>query len=133
MEPRRGWDTSASGAPSRTAWASAGSGAAYEARYPDGVRELEPLRLLALPLGSGDGRAPLPRGNGDPGWSRGPPWWFRCTTTARKAPGERDAGTRMDFQVAETVERPALHLAQTRGPWLAGERNGSMVIPPGRR
>ena len=31
-----------------------------------------------------------------------------------------------------TVERPALHVSQTRDAWLNGERNGSMVIPPGQ-
>jgi hypothetical protein len=47
------------------------------------------------------------------------------------APGERDAGTRMDFRVADRVDRPAFHFSQTRSAWLNGERNGSMVIPPG--
>jgi hypothetical protein len=37
----------------------------------------------------------------------------------------------MDFMVADQVERPAFHLAQTRGDWLGASRNETMVIPAG--
>jgi hypothetical protein len=49
------------------------------------------------------------------------------------AAGERDAGTRMEFILADEVAKPAFTLPLTRFAWLKGKTNGSMVIPPGER
>jgi len=103
---------------------------AYEARYPDGIRELSLSNFWLAHWAPGMDGHLFPEGTGilmEPGSAM----VVQMHYYGQEAPGERDTGTRMDFQLAESVERPALHFPQTRGTWLAGERNGSMVIAPG--
>lgn len=103
---------------------------AYEARYPDGVRELSRANWWLSHWAPGMDGHVFPEGTGimlEPGAGLVVQMHYYTVDT----PGEADAGSRLDFQVDDQVERPAFHLAQTRGAWLAGERNGSMVIPPG--
>lgn len=105
---------------------------AYEARYPSGVRELSRGNWWLAHWAPGMDGHRFPEGTGlrlEPGSAL----VVQMHYYTREAPGESDAGTRLDFQVASSVERPALHLAQTRNAWLVAERNGSMVIPPGER
>jgi hypothetical protein len=105
---------------------------AYEARYPDGVRELSLSNFWLSHWAPGMDGHRFPEGTGilvEPGSAL----VVQMHYYGLEAPGERDSGTRMDFQIAREVERPALHFPQTRNAWLAGERNGSMVIPPGER
>ena len=46
------------------------------------------------------------------------------------APGESDSNTEMHFQVAADVERPSINFPLSRGNWLSGKNNESMVVPP---
>ena len=46
------------------------------------------------------------------------------------APGESDSSTEMHFQVAADVERPSINFPLSRGNWLSGKNNESMVVPP---
>jgi hypothetical protein len=104
--------------------------AAYEARYPDGVRELARSSFWLAHWAPGMDGHVFPEGTGilmEPGSAL----VVQMHYYGRDAPGERDERTRLDFQVANEVERPAFHLPQTRNEWLGAERNRSMVIPPG--
>jgi hypothetical protein len=104
---------------------------AYEELHPNGIRELQQASFWLAHWAPGMDGHRFPEGTGirlDPGSAL----VVQMHYYGRAAPGERDAGTRMDFQVADHVERPAFHLAQTYNAWLAGERNGSMVIEPGQ-
>jgi len=47
------------------------------------------------------------------------------------APGESDEGTLMHFKLADAVDKPSINLPLTNNRWLYGERNDSMLIPPG--
>lgn len=103
---------------------------AYEARYPDGVRELDRGHFWLAHWAPGMDGHRFPEGTGirmDPGAVL----VLQMHYYSRHAPGERDAGTRVDFQLADRVERPALHFAQTFAPWLNSGQNRSMVVPPG--
>jgi hypothetical protein len=104
---------------------------AYEARYPDGVRELDRSAFWLSHWAPGMDGHHFPEGTGirvEPGSTL----VVQMHYYGAQAPGERDEASRMDFQVASQVERPAFHLAQTWGPWLGSESNGSMVISPWR-
>lgn len=105
---------------------------AYEARYPDGVRELNRASWWLAHWAPGmDGHA-FPQGTGirlEPGAGLVVQMHYYSVDS----PGEADTGSRIDFQVASEVEKPSFHFSQTYGPWLAGERNGTMVIPPGEK
>lgn len=104
--------------------------AAYEERHPDGVRELSRGNFWLAHWAPGMDGHVFPAGTGillEPGSGIVTQMHYY----SEDAPGETDVGSRLDFQVAASVERPAFHLAQTRNAWLAGERNGSMVIPAG--
>jgi hypothetical protein len=103
---------------------------AYEARYPDGVRELSRGNFWLAHWAPGMDGHVFPAGTGirlEPGSAL----VVQMHYYGGAAPGQRDAGSRIEFQTASSVERPAFHFSQTRGDWLAGERNGTMVIPPG--
>lgn len=103
---------------------------AYEARYPDGVEELLDGRWWLAHWAPGMWGNSFPEGTGilvEPGAVLA----VQMHYYTRDAPGEADAGTRLDFQVADRVERPAIHLPQSRNRWLYGEENGSLVVPPG--
>lgn len=104
---------------------------AYEARYPDGIRELRLANFWLAHWAPGMDGHHFPAGTGirmEPGSGL----VVQMHYYGGAAPGEPDAGTRMEFLIAADVKRPAFHFAQTRGDWLAGERNGSMVIEPGQ-
>ncbi|NNK64778.1 MAG: hypothetical protein HKO98_16375 [Gemmatimonadetes bacterium] len=106
--------------------------AAYEERYPDGVRELDRSNFWLAHWAPGMDGHVFPEGTGirvEPGTGLVVQMHYYSST----APGEKDVDTRLDFMVAETVERPAFHLAQTRGDWLASKRSGTMVIPSGTK
>jgi hypothetical protein len=103
---------------------------AYEAQHPGGIRELSLGSFWLAHWAPGMDGHEFPAGTGirlAPGGGL----VVQMHYYGGAAPGERDAGTRMDFRVADRVERPAMHFAQTRNVWLNGERTGSMVIPPG--
>jgi hypothetical protein len=103
---------------------------AYEARYPDGVRELSRGSFWLAHWAPGMDGHPFPEGTGillEPGAAL----VVQMHYYGGAAPGQRDAGSRIEFQVAESVERPAFHFAQSRPEWLGGERNRTMVIPAG--
>ena len=105
---------------------------AYEARYPDGVRELSRGNFWLAHWAPGMDGHVFPEGTGillEPGTGL----VVQMHYYAKEAPGERDAGTRLDFQVEREVDKPAFHLAQTRGDWLVAQRTGTMVIPPGEQ
>ncbi len=105
---------------------------AYEERYRDGIRELSRGSFWLAHWAPGMDGHELPEGTGmllEPGSIL----VVQMHYYSKEAPGERDAGSRLDFQIASAVDRPAFHLAQTRNRWLAGERTGSMVVPPGQQ
>jgi hypothetical protein len=103
---------------------------AYEAKYPDGVRELDRGTFWLAHWAPGMDGHTFADGTGirlEPGSAL----VVQMHYYAKDAPGERDAGGRLDFKTAATVERPAFHFSQTNSAWLAGERTGSMVVAPG--
>jgi hypothetical protein len=103
---------------------------AYEARYPDGVRELDRNSFWLAHWAPGMDGHQFPEGTGilvEPGAAL----IVQMHYYSADAPGQEDAGTLMDFRLARQVERPAFHFPQTRGDWLAAERNETMVIQPG--
>ena len=103
---------------------------AYEARYPDGVRELSRGNFWLAHWAPGMDGHVFPEGTGirmEPGSAL----VVQMHYYGGAAPGERDEGSMVDFMLAEQVERPAFHFPQTRGEWLVAERNRTMVIEPG--
>jgi hypothetical protein len=104
---------------------------AYEERYPDGIRELSLASFWLAHWAPGMDGHRFPAGTGIP-MDPGSAVVVQMHYYGLEAPGERDEGTRIDFQVAHEVERPAFHLPQTRNAWLVAERNGSMIIEPGQ-
>lgn len=105
---------------------------AYEAQYPDGVRELSRSTFWLAHWAPGMDGHTFPEGTGillQPGSAL----VVQMHYYGAQAPGERDANSLVEFKIARDVERPAFHLPQTYNPWLAGERNGSMVIEPGEK
>ncbi len=105
---------------------------AYEARYPEGLRELNRGSFWLAHWAPGMDGHVFPEGTGllvEPGSVL----VVQMHYYSLEAPGEQDVGSTIDFQVASAVERPAFHLPQTRNRWLAGEDNGSMVMPPGEQ
>lgn len=104
--------------------------AAYEERYPNGLREMSNSNHWLAHWAPGMDGHVFPEGTGirlDPGSGLVVQMHYYSET----APGESDIGTKLDFMVEAEVERPAFHLAQTRGDWLVSERSGTMVIPSG--
>jgi len=104
--------------------------AEYEATYPDGLRELDRASWWLAHWAPGMDGHVFPEGTGIP-VKPGGGMVVQMHYYSSTAPGEKDAGTAMDFMTAESVERPAMHLSQTRGEWLGGARNNTMVIPDG--
>jgi len=104
--------------------------AEYEARYPDGVRELNRASFWLAHWAPGMDGHTFPEGTG----IRLEPGTVLVTQMhyySRDARGEVDSGSRLDFQLASRVERPGFHFPQTKNEWLGGERNESMVVPAG--
>ncbi len=104
--------------------------AEYESRYPDGVREMNRANYWLAHWAPGMDGHVFPEGTGIR-MKPGSGLVVQMHYYGGAAPGEVDEGTRMDFMTADAVERPAFHLAQTRGDWLRARRNESMVIPAG--
>lgn len=111
---------------------------AYESRYPDGVRELNDGSWWLAHWAPGMWGYDFPEGTGirlEPGSVLAVQMHYYTGDAPGEytgdAAGEADAGTRLDFQVAEQVERPAFYLPQSRNKWLYAEENGSLVVPPG--
>ncbi len=105
---------------------------AYDERYPRGVRELSRGSFWLSHWAPGmDGYA-FPAGTGIR-MKPGSALVVQMHYYSRHAPGESDANTTLDFQLADDVERPAIHFPMTENDWLAGKRNGSMVVPPGEQ
>lgn len=103
---------------------------AYEARYPDGVRELSRGNFWLAHWAPGMDGHVFPEGTGilvEPGSAL----VVQMHYYSSDAPGQYDEGTRVEFQLADEVARPAFHLSQTRPEWLVAERNRSMLIEPG--
>ena len=106
--------------------------AAYEARYPDGLRELARANDWLAHWAPGMNGHVFPDGTGlrlEPGSGL----VVQMHYSASAGPGERDEGTHMEFMTAPRVEKPAVMFAQTRNDWLSGEDNGTMVIPAGEQ
>lgn len=106
--------------------------AAYEAKYPDGLREMSRANWWLAHWAPGMDGHVFPEGTGiriRPGSAI----VVQMHYYTKDAPNQTDADTRLDFQVASSVERPAFHLAQTFSPWLGSERNQTMVIPAGEQ
>ena len=102
---------------------------AYEARHPDGVAELSRGSFWLAHWAPGMDGHTFPEGTGIP-LEPGAALVVQMHYYSRHAPGEADQASRVDFQVAEHVERPAFHLPQTREAWLESDENGSMMVPP---
>jgi hypothetical protein len=105
---------------------------AYEARYPDGVQELNNGSFWLAHWAPGMFGNAFPEGTGIP-VEPGETLIVQMHYYSVEAPGEEDHGTTLEFQLADEVERPAFHLPQTDNRWLNGEGNGSMVIPAGEQ
>lgn len=102
---------------------------AYETRYPDGVTELDQNSFWLAHWAPGMDGHQFPDGTGilvEPGAAL----IVQMHYYSADAPGQEDAETLMDFQVASEVDRPAFHFPQTRNDWLNAQRNESMIIEP---
>lgn len=105
---------------------------AYEARYPDGLRELSRGNFWLAHWAPGMDGHTFPDETGirmEPGSALVAQMHYYT----RDAPGQSDRDSRLEFALADRVERPAFHLAQTRNDWLNAEENGTLVVPPGKR
>ncbi|MGI9625674.1 MAG: hypothetical protein ACR2QM_02460 [Longimicrobiales bacterium] len=106
--------------------------AAYEAEYPNGVRELANGNYWLAHWAPGMFGQAFPEETGilmEPGGAL----VVQMHYYSADAPGESDAGTKLAFQTAESVARPAFHFQQTSNEWLDARENGSMVIPVGEK
>ncbi len=104
--------------------------AAYEQKYPNGLRELSSSNHWLAHWAPGMDGHVFPEGTGIR-LEEGAGLVVQMHYYSSTAPGESDVGTTLDFMVESSVERPAFHLAQTRNDWLVSERSGTMVIPAG--
>lgn len=103
---------------------------AYEARYPDGVNELQGGHWWLGQWAPGTWKFNFPEETGiriEPGSALAVQMHYYIP----EAPGEADAGTRLDIKMSEQVEQPAFVYPQSRGKWLNADKNASMIIPPG--
>lgn len=103
---------------------------AYEAKYPDGQRELSRSGWWLTHWAPGMYGHEFPEGTGiriRPGSGL----VVQMHYYSKEARGESDAGTLVEFETAASVEKPAFMLVQTNNRWLGSERNRSMVIPAG--
>ncbi len=103
---------------------------AYEAKYPNGLRELNRSNFWLAHWAPGMDGHVFPAGTGIR-MQPGSVLVVQLHYYSKDAPGERDDGSRLDFMTASTVARPAFHLAQTNNDWMNGNRPGSIAVPPG--
>jgi hypothetical protein len=104
--------------------------AAYEVQYPEGVRELNRGHFWLAHWAPGMDGYHFPADTGlriEPGALL----IAQMHYYAGFAPGEADAGSRMEFTVAETVARPAVNFPLTDYRWLESRDNQTMTIAPG--
>jgi hypothetical protein len=101
---------------------------AYEARYPNGLRELNRGNFWLAHWAPGMDGHVFPAGTGIR-MQPGSVLVVQLHYYSKEAPGERDEGSRLDFITAPTVERRAFHLAQTNNDWMNGDREGSIRVP----
>lgn len=104
--------------------------AAYEEKYPNGVRELNRGNFWLAHWAPGMDGHVFPEGTGIR-MKPGSALVVQLHYYSKEAPGERDEGSRLDFMTARAVERPAFHLAQTNNDWMNGDREGSIRVPAG--
>lgn len=104
--------------------------AAYEAKYPNGVRELNRGNFWLAHWAPGMDGHVFPSGTGIR-MQPGSVLVVQLHYYSKDAPGERDEGSQLDFMTAPTVERRAFHLAQTNNDWMNGDREGSIRVPAG--
>lgn len=104
--------------------------AAYEQKYPDGVRELNRGKFWLAHWAPGMDGHVFPEGTGIR-MQPGSVLVVQLHYYSKDAPGERDDGSRLEFMTAATVERPAFHFAQTNSDWMNGDRDGSIRVPAG--
>ncbi len=104
--------------------------AAYESRYPNGVRELNRGNFWLAHWAPGMDGHVFPKGTGIR-MQAGSVLVVQLHYYSKDAPGERDTGSRLDFMTTPTVERRAFHLAQTNNDWMNGDREGSIRVPAG--
>ncbi len=105
---------------------------AYEAQHPDGVRELQRGHFWLAHWAPGMDGYRFPADTGvrlEPGSVLVAQMHYY----AGFAPGEMDQGSRMEFQVAKSVQKPAFYLPLTEDRWLGSSDNQSMVVPKGQR
>jgi hypothetical protein len=105
---------------------------AYEARYPNGRRDLSNGEWWFNHWAPGMYGYEFPEGTGIP-IKPGSALVVQMHYYSKEAPDESDAGSVVEFEIAEEVERPAFMMVNTKNDWFAGERNGSMVIPAGEQ
>lgn len=103
--------------------------AAYDRDHPNGVRELNDANFWLAHWAPGMDGYEFPDGTGilmRPGMVVVAQMHYYSAY----APGETDADSKMQFQLRDDVEKPALHLPLSQDRWLYGADNGSMVVPP---
>ena len=106
--------------------------AAYETRYPEGIKELNSNSFWVAQWAPGTDGYAFPDNTGIP-MHPGMVLIVQMHYYSAFAPGERDSGTRMEFTIGDEVSKPAFILPLTRDEWLNGKDNGSMMIPAGER
>ena len=105
---------------------------AYEQKHPNGLETLNDNSFWVAQWAPGTDGYAFPQDTGIP-MHPGMVLIVQMHYYSAFAPGERDSGTKMEFTLADDVSKPAFMLPLSRGAWLNGKDNGSMVIPPGER
>jgi hypothetical protein len=106
--------------------------AAFEAEFPNGVREVNRGHFWLAHWAPGMDGYHFPADTGlriEPGAVL----IAQMHYYAGFAPGESDAGSRMEFTLAEQVARPAVNFPLTDYRWLESRENQTMTIAPGER
>lgn len=104
---------------------------AYEAKYPGGLEDLDASEHWLAHWAPGMDGHVFPEGTGlllEPGAGL----VVQMHYYAGAAPGERDQDTYVEFMTTPYVERPAMHLPQTRsGDWFLPAEDAVLVVEPG--
>lgn len=104
--------------------------AEYEARYPDGLREISRANRWLAHWAPGMDGFSFPEGTGLP-IEPGSAVVVQMHYYSAHSPGESDSGSRMEFLTSAQVERPAYNFPFTDNDWFQGREEGTMVVPPG--